>query len=737
MGAGFEVFVQQSPIIATILGLAAILLVAGAGLSFQNYNKFNKEVKETDKQVQDATSKVRMMIAAREAAMHVGDDSASLQQVEREIRSLGGKIPRALEEAQSIIRQTKSNGERPADVQQRMREKLDEANAARNQVNVTMEAVAALRKIHARLEELRQRESWETIEENLGNDRGALERMHQEITLLAGQQGLPLPSINERLQSSSLSSSPSFSPDEELTAVPELESLVESTIKATEHELAALDGKLDLVSDRTAQIKIHQDALDVLLTRKQVIEARNERYKTNNPTLQVERAREQQTGLRQALQSLQDSLRQRVKPLGIPFGQTAISNAEAAARKQLEELHITLGNKVMLQEKLSNYTIQLKELQEELADHYKQLAKYSNTLGSWIVPPKPFADVLQALRARCQQELAAEDELGIVKELDMLRNREGAAKAKISLCHQEITNIQEHIAALLAQHNRPVVKAYTLDAIATLWPLLRKYTVEDRQRLEADRENREQELTDLEEQELALSTSLQAGNTPLDLVQARKRVEQLERSYQTRKRGAQLVQAVDNRLMQKVLPRTEYYMQQVLPALTAGRYHDVHLSTQPAQGVVSGGPLQISVWEAAAGEYVSRSALSGGTADQLSLALRLAFAIAVLPRELSVAPGFVCLDEPLSSFDRGRAQALVDVMTGTILSQHFEQIFLISHSGAFDPAMFPYHIYLDNGVVVESNLPVVSALPSAVVNDVEEGATQMRIVAMPARVGIE
>ena len=73
------------------------------------------------------------------------------------------------------------------------------------------------------------------------------------------------------------------------------------------------------------------------------------------------------------------------------------------------------------------------------------------------------------------------------------------------------------------------------------------------------------------------------------------------------------------------------------------------------------------------------------------------------------------LDEPLSSFDRGRAQALVEVVTGDVLSQHFEQIILLSHSDAFDPAMFPYHLYMDNGLIVESNLPIVPAsfIPSS------------------------
>src|SRR5205823_12283912 len=114
---------------------------------------------------------------------------------------------------------------------------------------------------------------------------------------------------------------------------------------------------------------------------------------------------------------------------------------------------------------------------------------------------------------------------------------------------------------------------------------------------------------------------------------------------------------------------------------------------------------QLSVWEPQAFAYIPRSALSGGTADQFSLILRLAFAIAALPRELNAAPGFVLLDEPLSLASQDRMQALIDLITSHLLSDHFEQAFFISHNSALDLAMFKYHLYIDNGVVMESNLP--------------------------------
>ncbi|MBA2395598.1 MAG: AAA family ATPase [Ktedonobacteraceae bacterium] len=707
-------FLHTSVTLAIILGLVAIAAVAVAALSWLQYTKARAEKTVAEQQVQDAINKVSSSVASREMSIRMVTNNESLTQTEYEIRKLGGNIPRSPEEAQRLLQQLPNESEKFPRMQHEMKEKIDAANAARNQVNGAMEAVARLRQEYAHVEMQRTQEAWDNIDLYLQEDRAAVERMHQEITLLAGQEGLPLPSINARLQqNASFGQFPSVleQQEDESIGIPELESLVESTIKATERELASLDGKLDLVTDLAAQVKIHQDAVEVLLSRKAAIEERISTYEINSPALQIERAREQQVGLRQALQTLQDSLRQRVKLLGVAFGQTAISNAEVAARKQLEELQITLGNKIMLQEELVDYTNRLKERQEALAEHYKQLARYSNSLGSWIVPQNPFAEVLVGLRTRCQSEIQEANEPMILREFEELQQREGASHAKIELCYQEISEAQDRIATMLTQRSRPKPKSYALADIVTVWPLLSRYSVQNRPQLENNRVSVEQELDTLEEQELSLSTRLQTGGGTLEVEQERAHAEQLDRTYQTKKHGNALIKAVDERLMHKMLPRTEYYMQQILPLLTSGRYHDVHLTTVPEEGTISGGPLQLSVWDSAAGEYVARSALSGGTADQLSLALRLAFAIATLPRELSLARGFILLDEPLSSFDRGRAQTLVDVVTGDIMSQHFEQIFLISHSNAFDPTMFPYHVYMDNGVVIESNLPVVPNFP--------------------------
>ncbi len=697
------------PNVAVILAFFAVLAGGGTYYFYKKHHNMRSQEQVAHRQMQEALNQIGLL-AARESAMRKEDTQDSLSKLEQEMRTLGISIPHSREDAQHLIQQTQPSSEDMSALQQKLTEERDAARSASDNVKARTETLNNLRNELTRLEELRKKEQWDDLEGVLRSLRISLQDKQHDIATRAGQEGLPIPSFVATAGT--------------VVAMPktDLMEALTGAIKATEEEIASLDNKLNSIAELAAQVKLHQDALDLLLARKQTLTEHIEPFRVQKPSQQLERAREQQQALRTALQSLQDSLRQRVKPLGVAFGQAAISNAEAAARKQLDALHFTLGSRIELQSRRANYANVLKERQDLLADHYNQLAKFSGSLGSWIVPPNPFAEALATLRARCQQEISDAREETILQELEKLQMQEGASKAKIALCRQEISQAQDRIAVMLVQHNRPPARTYTLADIATIWPLVDKHTSRDRSLLMEERAAAEQALHELEKQELELSNTLQTGHKKLDIEQCRQRVEQQERNYETKKRGSALLKAVSERLQHKILPRTEYFMQQILPLLTSGRYHDVHLRTEAEEDTISGGPFQLQIWDTSAGEYVSTSALSGGAVDQISLALRLAFAIATLPRELAAAPGFIFLDEPLSSFDRGRTQALVDVVTGESLSQHFEQVLLVSHSSAFDPAMFPYHIYMEGGRVVASNLPVVPNFqPLASVDDNTNG----------------
>ncbi|HEY4387852.1 MAG TPA: hypothetical protein VGN34_25660, partial [Ktedonobacteraceae bacterium] len=258
-------------LIAIVAGIAALLLLVFGWISYLSFCKARKEELAVSAQIQDAVNKLGMMVAARETAKRMGGSEDSLAQVEREIQQLGGSLPRSIEDAQNVLRQTPDQGESLTDLQQQAKEKRDELNSSRSQVNVTMEAVALLRKERARLEEQRTREQWDTIGERIEAERVNVQKLRQEVVQLAGHEGLPLPTTNSHIRSGPLFSSaltPLPLPVEEGELnLSDLEGLIDAELKSTERELASLDGKLDMVDDLANQVKIHQDALDVLVVR--------------------------------------------------------------------------------------------------------------------------------------------------------------------------------------------------------------------------------------------------------------------------------------------------------------------------------------------------------------------------------------------------------------------------------------------------------------------------------------
>jgi len=119
-------------------------------------------------------------------------------------------------------------------------------------------------------------------------------------------------------------------------------------------------------------------------------------------------------------------------------------------------------------------------------------------------------------------------------------------------------------------------------------------------------------------------------------------------------------------IKKRLIPQIESYFAWIMPRLTRGRYHQVRLSDD----------FDISVYSDEKGDYVSLDTLSGGTMDQLLIALRLAFARAATSG--SYYPNqFLFLDEPISAFDESRRELFFDLLE--TLKEGFQQIFLISH----------------------------------------------------------
>jgi exonuclease SbcC len=158
-------------------------------------------------------------------------------------------------------------------------------------------------------------------------------------------------------------------------------------------------------------------------------------------------------------------------------------------------------------------------------------------------------------------------------------------------------------------------------------------------------------------------------------------------------------------LRNRVKPQVERYMSQILPVITSGRYKAVQLEDD----------YTVRVFDPEAGEFRPKEVFSGGTEDQLLLAMRLAFALALIPQAKGRNPEFLFLDEPLGSSDKVRREGILALMHGE-LSQNFKQIFLISHVGDLEVEADTV-IEMENGTVRKvvsrkSSLPQPIEIPA-------------------------
>jgi len=220
---------------------------------------------------------------------------------------------------------------------------------------------------------------------------------------------------------------------------------------------------------------------------------------------------------------------------------------------------------------------------------------------------------------------------------------------------------------------------------------------ENRDALQSERDALQQRVGYLRQRQADLEARLGLQGQVLDLQACESELAALQRSHAVREKGRLIVETARRRMVEKILPSTMEHMRQLLPTLTMQRYYDAELTDE----------YRIRVWDERAGDkggWKEKNIFSGGTKDQFSLALRLAFALATLPAERGAAPSFIFLDEPLGSFDDERARALLYLLTEGEIARSFDQIFLISHVRVA-PHLFTYHITLDAGRVNEHDLP--------------------------------
>ena len=138
-------------------------------------------------------------------------------------------------------------------------------------------------------------------------------------------------------------------------------------------------------------------------------------------------------------------------------------------------------------------------------------------------------------------------------------------------------------------------------------------------------------------------------------------------------------------LRTRVKPGVERYMGEILPSMTANKYKAVTLDEA----------FGVQIWDPEAGEFRPKEVFSGGTEDQFLLAMRLSFALALMPEIKGTKPDFLFLDEPLGSSDEARRSGIIDYLNIELIKL-FSLIFIISHVGGLEE-LVQHLIKLDNG----------------------------------------
>jgi DNA repair protein SbcC/Rad50 len=315
---------------------------------------------------------------------------------------------------------------------------------------------------------------------------------------------------------------------------------------------------------------------------------------------------------------------------------------------------------------------------ENVLGALRSITRYSGKVGETKDPKTAFETVSLLFDNDRHSRQSLEEK---VKLLGQQLREEPQIKERLDLILNEIKQVEKKFG---------VAQLPDLPAGLSFSEALLEDTAEARDALKESVSRNRAQIEDSISRQLELRQLLEEDIDLGDQVQTQmKKVMLLEKDCAVVKLSVKGLEQTSESLRNRVKPRVERYMGLILPVITSGRYKAVQLDED----------YTVRVFDPEAGEFKPKEVFSGGTEDQLLLAMRLAFALALIPQAKGHNPEFLFLDEPLGSSDRVRRQGILTLLHQE-LSQNFKQIFLISHVGDLE-AEADTIIQMDNGAVRE------------------------------------
>lgn len=675
-----------------VLALVAIVLWVGYGRARAAFAVRNAAFSAADNRLREATLQYQ-------AAVHAGGDPALLAQREHELVAAGTAVPTSLAAGRNLLTHL-TNGD--ASDYQQARDAADAAvvTAAR----LAADAKQAQAQVEQTEQALRDLEATGNTDAQLHTlrDREATQCQTVEAATVAAQEAVGTdvswPASGAAVQAALAACEASHAATRRALAEQE------TTSAATEREDTAAIAEAE---------QAYKQAEDVAAA-----------LRPSEPRATLAAARAELVTAESAAREADAQARLAAQRLNLKAERAAVEAERGRVEERLQGLERQVDTRPALESELAQeqgtYAAMLQSIGAALAAiiqaarHLvpKPLSSLGTTEGT-NTDESSLIGALREVRAALESRLAELDEPSAKRDLEQALHEKGTLAQNLQTLQSQRADAEAAIRDLLTARGLPQPASYTIADIAAVWPLMQAVTAADKDHLAARHEFARNRLFAARDREHRLSEELEHAGAQLNVEECERQVHELADERDVCQRAAGLIQEVRERIARQVLPTTERNMQLLLPELTARRYFDVRL-TPPGdeEGQLGQLDYRIRVWDQAAGRYVAKNLFSGGTRDQCSLALRLAFALATLPQELGVAPGFIFLDEPLSAFDAQRAQALVDLLTTGIIAQQFAQIVVISHHHAFDRRAFQYHVRMEGGQVAEGDLPEAPERPT-------------------------
>jgi len=155
-------------------------------------------------------------------------------------------------------------------------------------------------------------------------------------------------------------------------------------------------------------------------------------------------------------------------------------------------------------------------------------------------------------------------------------------------------------------------------------------------------------------------------------------IDDKTRSIEVRRIAQNLLTGSHRRLLSRFNLEMRHVVSKIMPKLTEERYETMQI----------GNDLNVRVWSSEKGHFVGLNEISGGTYNQVMLAIRLALSQALITSSLC---GVECLilDEPFAFFDAQRTQKTLEILPQ--VSPEIEQMWIIAQQ--FDDGS-PFALHL-------------------------------------------